>query len=56
LQKTLATVRALLNKITPNNYDKLSGTMLTLPFTETAELLLGAVDVIFEKVWGKLLT
>ncbi|OQV18775.1 putative Eukaryotic translation initiation factor 4 gamma 3 [Hypsibius exemplaris] len=53
-EKTLASVRALLNKITPNNYEKLSNKMLEEKFTETPDLLLGAVDVIFDKALDEL--
>ena len=45
----MSDVRALLNKISPNNYVKLSDKMLEMPFTKTGELLVGAVDVIFDK-------
>lgn len=50
LQEIFATIRALLNKLTPNNYDKLSAKMMDVPFTTTSERLTGTVDLIFEKV------
>ncbi|OQV18741.1 ATP-dependent helicase NAM7 [Hypsibius exemplaris] len=47
------TVRGLLNKITPTNYEKLSNELLK-KLTETPELLFGAVEAIFDQALDEL--
>ncbi len=42
-------VRSILNKLTPENLQKLTGSLINLPIT-TESRLKGSIDIIFEKV------